>query len=67
MVTEANLGEYYLNEWMMFLEFKRVRYQESEGGGYRNEGFKRHRAAECGNRETSSTGPLLDEAVGAGQ
>ena len=34
MVTEANLGEYYLNEWMMFLEFKRVRYQESEGGGW---------------------------------
>jgi hypothetical protein len=33
-VTEAGLGEYYLNEWMMFLEFKRVRYQESEEGGW---------------------------------
>ena len=33
-VTEAGLGEYYLNEWMMFLEFKRARYQESEEGGW---------------------------------
>lgn len=32
-VTEAGLGEYYSNEWIMFLEFKRARHQESEGGG----------------------------------
>ena len=37
MVTEAGLGEYYLNEWITFLEFKRVRYQELEGRGWLQE------------------------------
>jgi len=73
-VIEAGLGEYYLNEWIMFLESnERDIKSQREEAGYRDEGFERHRAAACGscevaeNRETSSTELSLDEAVGAGQ
>lgn len=45
-VIEAGLGEYYLNEWIMFLESnERDIKSQKEEAGYRDEGFERHRAA----------------------